>query len=173
MVKEQPEPWLRGTHTEVEPVRRAVLHALELAEEDVLRWTADLDEETLEMEPLGLPSAAFQMRHIAGSIDRLMTYAKGQPLTDVQLQALREERIAGHAPDTLRKQVVEAIRSVDSLMAHLSQDELSQSRVVGRAALPTTLAGLLIHIAEHTQRHVGQLITTAKVAVALKAAQDS
>jgi len=167
------EPWLRGTLTEIEPVRRAVLHALELAEEDVLRWTADLDAEALEMEPLGLPSVAFQMRHIARSIDRLLTYAAGSSLSETQMTALRTEHIAGDSREELRRQVVEAIAAVRPFALRFSQVELDEPRAVGRAGLPTTLAGLLIHIAEHTQRHVGQLITTAKVVAALRDAQES
>ncbi|WP_047487748.1 DinB family protein [Terriglobus sp. TAA 43] len=167
------EPWLRGTLSEIEPVRRAVLHALELAEEDVLRWTRDLDDETLEMEPLGLPSVAFQMRHITRSIDRLLTYADGRGLSEEQLLELRSEHVAGSGGEELRRQVSEVIAKVRPFAMRFSQDQLNEPRGVGRAGLPTTLAGLLIHIAEHTQRHVGQLITTAKVAVALKDAQGS
>jgi len=167
------EPWLRGTLTDIEPVRRAVLHALELAEEDVLRWTRDLDDETLEMEPLGLPSVGFQMRHIARSIDRLLTYADGRGLSEEQTHALRSEQVARTTGEEARRQVVEAIAKVRPFAMQFSQDQLNEMRGVGRAGLPTTLAGLLIHIAEHTQRHVGQLITTAKVVVALKDAQES
>lgn len=173
MAEQQPEPWLRGTLTEVEPVRRAVLHALELAEEDVLRWTRDLDDETLEMEPLGLPSVGFQMRHIARSIDRLLTYADGRGLSEEQMLALQSEHIAGTSGDELRRQVVESIAKVRLFALRFLQDQLNETRAVGRSGLPTTLAGLLIHIAEHTQRHVGQLITTAKIVVALKDAQES
>lgn len=167
------EPWLRGTLTDVEPVRRAVLHALELAEEDVLRWTRDLDDETLEMEPLGLPSVAFQMRHIARSIDRLLTYADGRGLSEEQMLALQSEDVVGGSGEELRRQVMDAIAEVRPFAMRFSQDQLSELRGVGRAGLPTTVVGLLIHIAEHTQRHVGQLITTAKVAAALRDAQDS
>ncbi|HEY9138092.1 MAG TPA: DinB family protein, partial [Terriglobus sp.] len=157
------EPWLRGTLSEVEPVRRAVLHALELAEEDVLRWTRDLDNDALEMQPLGLPSVGFQMRHIARSIDRLLTYADGRGLSDEQMDALQTEHVAGVSGDELRRQVRDAIAAVRPFSLRFSQAELNEPRGVGRAGLPTTLAGLLIHIAEHTQRHVGQLIVTAKV----------
>lgn len=167
------EPWLRGTLTDIEPVRRAVLHALELAEEDILRWTADLDEAALEMEPLGLPSVGFQMRHIARSIDRLLTYAAGSSLHAAQMDALQTENVAGGSKAELQRQVVEAIAAVRPFALRFSQDELNEPRAVGRAGLPTTLAGLLIHIAEHTQRHVGQLITTAKVVVALREAEES
>jgi uncharacterized damage-inducible protein DinB len=173
MAEERPEPWLRGTLTEIEPVRRAVLHALQLAEEDVLHCTHDLDDEMLGMEPLGLPSVAFQMRHIARSIDRLLTYADRRGLSEEQMMALRSEHVAGDSGDELRRQVVEAIAKVHPFAMGFSQDQLGELRGVGRAGLPTTLAGLLIHIAEHTQRHVGQLITTAKVVVALKDAEGS
>lgn len=167
------EPWLRGTLTDVEPVQRAVLHALELAEEDVLRWTAGLDAEAVEMEPLGLPSVGFQMRHIARSIDRLLTYAAGSSLSETQMALLRSERVATKDVEGLRSEVGDAIRRVGPFSLSFSQEELLQRRRVGRDGLPTTLAGLLIHIAEHTQRHVGQLITTAKVVVALRDAEGS
>lgn len=170
---EQVEPWLRGTLTDVEPVRRAVLHAMQLAEEDVLRWTERMDLDALWMEPLGLPSIGFQMRHIAGSIDRLLTYAEGRGLTEAQITALQAEHHASESVDVLRQNVAGAIARVAPFAAAFSQNDLMQPRSVGRAGLPTTVAGLLIHIAEHTQRHVGQLITTAKVVAALRDAERS
>ncbi len=173
MAEHESEPWLRGTHTDIDAVRRAVLHALELSEEDVLRWTRDLDAEALETEPLGLPSVAFQLRHIARSIDRLTTYAKGERLSGDQLRALQEERTPGGDRDELLAEFTAAIRSVRPFMMSFAENDLAQKRTVGRAGLPTTLAGLLIHIAEHTQRHVGQAITTAKVVIALRDAQGS
>lgn len=166
----QVEPWLRGTHTDVEPVRRAVLHALELAREDVVRWCGSLDSEALEAEPLGLPSAAFQVRHIARSLDRLMTYAEGRALTDEQLLALRSEHVDGG--DSMREFTRAIDRAVERLLA-FSPEQFGKPRGVGRALLPTTVAGLLIHIAEHTQRHVGQAITTAKVVLALRESEAS
>lgn len=166
----QVEPWLRGTHTDVEPVRRAVLHALELAREDVLRWCGPLDAEALEVEALGLPSAAFQMRHIARSLDRLMTYAEGESLTEVQLSALRDERLPAAGVLAEFEQGIE--RAIERLL-RFDPSQLAEARHVGRDRLPTTVAGLLIHIAEHTQRHVGQAITTAKVVVALRESQGS
>lgn len=170
---EQVEPWLRGTLTEVEPIRRAVLHALQLAEEDVLRWTDPLDTDALWMQPLGLPSVGFQMGHIARSIDRLLTYADGRSLTERQMTALQTEHQAGDQAPMLRHEVMSSIAAVAPFAARYSQDDLLLARTVGRAGLPTTVAGLLIHIAEHTQRHVGQLITTAKVVAALRDAERS
>lgn len=170
MPEQQVEPWLRGTHTEVEPVRRAVLHALELAREDVLLWCGPLDAELLETKPLGLPSAAFQMRHIARSLDRLMTYAEGRSLTESQLLALREEHLRS---DGVVREFEDAIDAATERMLAFVQEQFVQPRGVGRAMLPTTVAGLLIHIAEHTQRHVGQAITTAKIVRALHEAESS
>jgi hypothetical protein len=42
-------------------------------------------------------------------------------------------------------------------------ESLGAAREVGRAKLPSTVLGLLFHAAEHTSRHVGQLITTLKI----------
>jgi hypothetical protein len=47
---------------------------------------------------------------------------------------------------------------------------LEQPRRVGRKQLPTSVGGLLVHVADHTQRHVGQAITTAKVVIGLRPA---
>src|SRR6202051_2576818 len=91
MQKYQPEPWLRGTHSEIPVVPRAVLHALELAQEDLTFWCAELSEPELMATPWGLPSIAFHLRHIARSLDRLLTYAEGRQLNDRQLQALNTE----------------------------------------------------------------------------------
>ncbi|SEC57891.1 DinB family protein [Terriglobus roseus] len=173
MAEHEVEPWLRGTHTDIDPVRRAVVHALELAEEDVHRWTRDLDSEALELEPLGLPSVAFQMRHIARSIDRLTTYASAGSLSEDQLLALGTERTPGNNREALFQEFTASVRDVRRFVMTLPLEDLIKPRSVGRAGLPTTLAGLMIHIAEHTQRHTGQLITTAKVVMALRDAQGS
>ena len=83
---EAPEPWLRGTLTEVPAVQRAVLHALVLAREDLTRWCGTLTDEQLNARPAGLPPVAFHLRHIARSLDRLLTYAEGRALGDQQLR---------------------------------------------------------------------------------------
>ena len=160
MTEEQVEPWLRGTHTDIDPVRRAVLHALELAGEDIERWCGSLDVEAMEAKPFGLPSVGFQMRHIARSLDRLMTYAEGGALSEEQLAALQTEHIA--CSDAAKEFVTAMSKAVERLLC-FSPEQFGDTRRVGRAGLLTTVAGLLIHIAEHTQRHAGQAITTAKV----------
>src|ERR1700738_4387976 len=91
MQKFQPEPWLRGTHSEIPATPRAVLHALELAQEDLVFWCGELSDQELVATPSGLPSIAFHLRHIARSLDRLLTYAEGRQLDERQLQALASE----------------------------------------------------------------------------------
>jgi uncharacterized damage-inducible protein DinB len=161
-----PEPWLRGTLTEVNAVPRAVLHALELAEEDLGRWCSNLSDAELNTQPHGLPSVAFQLRHTARSIDRLLTYAEGSPLSTEQLGALREESQPGASARVVFEELsATLLRAADRIRA-LARADLEQPRSVGKKALPTTLGGLLVHVADHTQRHVGQAITTAKILLA-------
>src|SRR5882757_1596998 len=109
MATPQPEPWLRGTHTEIDPVRRAVLHALLLTREDVLHWGGLLQDEEFNVNPYGLPSVAFQMRHIAHSLDRLLTYAENQSLTPAQLHSLAEERLPSSGREVLFMQFEEGL----------------------------------------------------------------
>ncbi len=161
-----PEPWLRGTLTDVDPVRRAVLKALELTSEDVRRWCAPLTEAQLFARPSGLPPVAFQLRHIARSLDRLLSYAEGKQLTETQLTALStemsQEGSAAEVMHEFQAGLEAAMRRIRSLPATV----FLEPRAVGRRRLPTTVAGLLIHCAEHTQRHTGQCITTAKIQMA-------
>lgn len=164
-----PEPWLRGTLTEVPAVARGVLHALELAQEDLHKWCGSLNKEQLHTRPAGVPSVAFQLRHIAGSIDRLLTYAEGRALSEAQLESLHaESQTAGSAKDLLEELDVALSRAAQRVRTLASQD-LSTLRTVGKKQLPSTLGGLLVHLADHTQRHVGQAITTAKLVSASSA----
>jgi DinB superfamily len=159
------EPWLRGTLTEVDAVRRGVLHALELAWLDVEHWCLGLTEEELEARPLGLPSVGFQMRHMARSLDRLLTYAEGQQLSGEQLDLLKSEMNGLGSRENL---FAEFERGIDSAMRRvhaISPTSYEETRGVGRKMLPTSVGGLLVHCADHTQRHVGQLVTTAKVVI--------
>jgi uncharacterized damage-inducible protein DinB len=167
-----PEPWLRGTLTEVPAVPRAVLHALQLASEDVERWCGTLTEEELNAEPFGLPSVAFQIHHLSGSIDRLLAYAEGKSLDEKQIQALKSEHTKASRTE-LFAEFKSAIESAEERIRKLSispsKDVFEQSRSVGKKRLPTTVGGLFVHIADHTQRHVGQAITTAKVVTNMRA----
>jgi uncharacterized damage-inducible protein DinB len=158
-----PEPWLRGTLTEVAAVPRAVLHALQLADEDLKRWCGSLTDVELNAQPHELPSVAFQIRHIARSIDRLLTYAEGKVLSAEQLKALRQEAQSDEPVQVVFDELSMALTRGAERVRTLAKLDLEQARSVGKKALPTTLGGLLVHVADHTQRHVGQAITTAKI----------
>lgn len=159
----QPEPWLRGSLSDTPAVSRAVLHALQAAEEDLISHCGTLTNEELNARPSGLPSVAFHLRHIAGSLDRLLTYAEGRDLSDQQLQALKAEAIPAAAANELMQEVASALCGAADRVRRIAPEQLEQPRTVGRRRLPTTVGGLLVHVADHTQRHVGQAITTARI----------
>jgi uncharacterized damage-inducible protein DinB len=160
----QPEPWLRGTLGEVPAVPRAVLHALELAEEDLRKWCGTLTEEQLNARPGGGASVAFHLRHIAGSIDRLLSYAERHGLSTEQLSFLKAESDGTAATAEVFRLLDQTFALAATRIRALATQNLEQARTVGQRQLPTTLGGLLVHVADHTQRHVGQAITTARIA---------
>lgn len=168
MTEQKVEPWLRGTRTEVDAVRRGVLHALELAAEDIARWCDGLVEEEMEARPMGLPPVGFQLRHIARSLDRLLTYAEGQQLSESQMKALRSEMEDGAGKQGTLMEFAKGIEVAVGRVLSISPESYEEARVVGRKKLPTTVGGLLVHCADHTQRHVGQAVTTAKFVVATR-----
>ena len=122
-----------------------------------------LTDEQINARPSGQPSLAFHLRHIARSLDRLLTYAEGRALNAEQLAALKAELDPGAIRSDLWSEVKEAIRQSAARIRAIDVNELGQVRSVGKRRLPTTVAGLLVHVADHTQRHVGQAITTAKL----------
>ena len=165
------EPWLRGSHTDVPAAVRAVLHALELARDDLTKWTAGLTDAEVHAQPLGLPSIAFLLRHIAGSVDRILTYAEGRQLSAEQLAALKAEQGSEGNQESLAELLAEveiAFTNATDRIRVLATANLDTPRAIGRKQLPTSIGGALIHVADHTQRHVGQVVTTAKVIKALR-----
>jgi len=163
------EPWLSGSRSETPAVARAVLHALDLALDDITKWTAGLADSEVHAQPLGLPAVSFHLRHIARSVDRILTYAEGGQLSSEQLTALKSEQGSADPPESLAALLAEVEASFSNAAARiatLATANFDTPRHVGRKQLPITLGGALIHVADHTQRHVGQLVTTAKVLVA-------
>jgi len=158
-----PEPWLRGTLAEVPAVPRAVLHALELAKKDLQRWCGALSDAELNARPGGIAPVAFHVRHIARSIDRLLTYAEGNQLSDAQIAEMKGESDSDAKREELFEELDTALRKGAARIGALDVKRLDEARVVGKKQLPTTLGGLLVHVADHTQRHVGQAVTTAKI----------
>jgi uncharacterized damage-inducible protein DinB len=166
----QQEPWLRGTLTEVSSVQRAVLHSLQMAKEDVDRLCSGLSEDELKASPGGVASISFHLRHIPGSVDRLLAYAEGRQLTDAQVAAMKaESQPSDKSRDAMLSEFTSALDRAAIRVRALEAVDLNTPRAVGRKQLPTTVGGLLVHIAEHTQRHVGQAVTTAKLLAGNKA----
>ena len=156
------EPWLRGTHAEVPTVARAVLHALDLALEDLGKWTAGLTDAEVHSQPLGLMPVARHLRHIARSTDRILTYAEGGQLSSEQLARLKAEESGQEVLAELLAEVEASFRDAAERVRALATADLETARAVGRKQLPTSAGGALVHVADHTQRHVGQVVTTAK-----------
>jgi uncharacterized damage-inducible protein DinB len=158
-----PEAWMRGPVAGIEPLLMPAAHALIQAREDLGRVAGGATVEHLWQRPGGAASAGFHLRHIAGSLDRLYTYARGESLSDAQRAALARESAPGADARELVDAACQAIdRALDQLR-RTPRETLLEPRAVGRAGLPATVLGLLFHGAEHTTRHVGQLITTLKV----------
>ena len=161
------EPWLGGTYADVPAVGRAVLHALDLALDDLTQWTAGLSDAQVHSQPLGLPSVAFHLRHIARSTDRLLNYAEGNPLSAEQLALLKVEQGGEETLAELLAEVEASFSNAAERVRVLATANLDTFRGVGRKQLSTSIGGALVHVADHTQRHTGQVVTTAKVLRAL------
>lgn len=164
MTNSELEVWQRGPVESVPPLLQPVAHALLQSVEDVRRYTADLFPELLWERPAGVASPGFHLLHIRGVIDRLFTYARGESLTAEQLKALGQEKENQNTSvaalvDSIRDQVNSAIIQLRNTHA----SELTAPRELGRKKIPTTVLGLLFHAAEHSQRHVGQLLVTVSV----------
>ena len=163
MTTDSVEPWLLGTLIDTAAVQRAVLHALELAAEDIEKWCSGLSDEELNARPFGVAPVAFHLRHIARSLDRLLMYAEGHDLSNEQLGALRTELAPSASHKDLFAELSAAIARSSVRIRAFDAAHLDEPRAVGRRQLPTTIGGLLVHMADHTQRHVGQAITTSKI----------
>jgi hypothetical protein len=158
----RPEPWLRGPIPGVEPLVMPVFFSFTQVREDLALHTASLVPEDVWRRVGSLPPLGFQLRHIAGSVDRLTTYLMGEPLSPEQLDFLRQETTPGAALPELLAGIDAALRHAEERIATIDPAAIHEPRSIGRRRLPTTVLGLLVHIAEHTQRHLGQAITTAK-----------
>ncbi len=158
-----PEPWLRGPLDGVEPLAQPVLFSFAQVREDLAKHTAGLGADQVWRGVNDLPPLGFHLRHIAGSVDRLTTYLMGDQLTPEQIALLRQEAQPGASLDDLLAAVDAALAASEQRICTIQPSQLHQPRSIGREQLPSTVLGLLVHLAEHTQRHLGQAITTAKL----------
>ncbi len=168
------EWWQRGPVDGVPDLLQPVAHILLQVRESVRELTSGLSIAQWNAKPAGVASAAFHVRHIAGVIDRLFTYARAETLSDAQFDALRREGqpVAGDgAAEMLRALDEQTTRALDELR-RIDPATLGEFRAVGRAGLPSTAIGCLVHGAEHSMRHVGQLSVTVRVVRAMQAGLD-
>ncbi|TKK67729.1 DinB family protein [Ilyomonas limi] len=159
------EYWLRGPVEGVPSLLQPVAHALLQANKEIQDIVKDFPKEKLWQKPAGVASVGFHLQHIVGVLDRLFTYSKGNSLTETQLDYLHKE---GKEGDTLTSGDLAAAlqQQIHTSVAYLKtidENTLTQARPVGRKQLPSTIMGLLFHAAEHTMRHTGQLLVTARV----------
>src|SRR5687767_13681236 len=159
------EWWQRGPIDGVPAVLQPIAHILLQVRESVGEIVEPLNEQEWNARPAGVASAAFHVRHITGVIDRLFTYARGSTLSQEQFAALQAEGGELRSGDVARVLAALSAR-VDAAVAELGEVDgatLGDFRPVGRARLPSTVIGCLVHGAEHAMRHVGQLSVTARV----------
>lgn len=158
------EAWLSGKLEGFSDVMMPTAHALVQAIRD-LQKVEDLTNEELIAKSNNSASVAFHLRHIAGSCDRLLTYAKGENLNEKQFEFLKSEtaETSDLNAQALINQAVSSIETVLEFCQTVPSEKLFEARFVGRKKLETNVFGLLFHIAEHTARHIGQITTTAKI----------
>jgi uncharacterized damage-inducible protein DinB len=165
-MSETPEVWLRGPLPGISPALQPVAHSLLQSREELHAVLNGLAPDDLWVTPSGAASIGFHARHAAGSLDRLFTYARGEQLTAAQRAALAAEGAADVRPRMLAVLLADFDNAVERALEQLKatdENTLLESRGVGRAQLPSTVIGLLFHAAEHTQRHLGQITTTARI----------
>jgi uncharacterized damage-inducible protein DinB len=159
-----PEAWLRGPLPGIDAFLMPAAHAFVHAREDLPRAVTGLDTERLWRRPGGAASVGFHLLHIAGSTDRLLTYARGEALSDAQRLALAAEREppADRDADGLLQAAFRALDAAVDQLRRTPRESLLEERRVGRAGTPSTVLGLVFHAAEHAARHAGQALATAR-----------
>jgi uncharacterized damage-inducible protein DinB len=158
------EPWLRGSIPGVSPLLAPLLYSFQHAREDLAHWTEGLTTEQIWARPHGFGPLGFQLRHIAGSVERLTTFLQGRQITAEQLAAKEKEMEPGQSREELLAALDASFARAEEVVRAIDPATLADPRTVGRLRLPTTVIGLLTHIAEHTMRHVGEAISAAKLA---------
>jgi uncharacterized damage-inducible protein DinB len=158
------EAWLNGKLEGYSEALMPTAHALVQAIADLEKFS-DLTDKELLAKPNGAASIAFHLRHLAGSTDRLLTYAKGENLSEKQFEFLKNEsaETSDLNAEELINQAVSSIETVLNFCRTVPPKTLFAERFVGRKRLETNVFGLLFHLAEHAARHVGQITTTAKI----------
>jgi uncharacterized damage-inducible protein DinB len=165
----KPEVWLRGALPDVPPLLQPVAHSLMQSREELARTLGALTPEQIAARPNGAASVGFHARHAMGALDRLYTYARGAQLDADQQAAMAREREESDANDAAQRLMGIVDAGIERALRQIRstpEASLLEPREVGRGRLPSTVLGLLVHGAEHTLRHSGQAVTTAKIVAA-------
>lgn len=157
------EPWLRGPLPGVPLPVMPLFFSFAQVREEMRKHGGNLTPEQVWKKPGGAAALGFHLRHIGGSVDRLLTYLEERELSAAQLAALKAEGVEGTGFEQLYSELDEALTSAEKRLLNLDLLRLDAPRFVGRRRFQVTALGLLVHIAEHTQRHLGQAVTTAKL----------
>ena len=158
------EVWLRGPLPDIPPHLQGVAHALLQAREEVEALTKGFPDDLLWEKPVGVASVGFHLQHLQGVLERLFTYARGEQLSEEQLERLAAE--GKNAPlntSMLYNAFSEEVERALEQLRNVDEKGLLEAREVGRQRLPSTVTGLYTHAAEHTMRHVGQLLVTVRI----------
>src|SRR4051794_6678290 len=111
-----PEVWLRGPLPGISPLLMPAAHCLLQCREEITAAASGLTPEQLWARPAGVASVGFHLRHIVGSLDRLLTYARGAQLDRQQMVALRAEGEPGSPPENAAALVSAAQSAIDAAM---------------------------------------------------------
>jgi hypothetical protein len=165
-LEDKREVWQRGPLQNIPLLLQPVAHALLQAREELHDMMNTFPEKLLWERPADVASPAFHLQHLTGVLDRLFTYARKESLTHEQLHALSIEGNQHETSSSMMELIELFNKQVDLSIRELHEvniDMLTEVRTVGRKLIPTTLIGLYVHAAEHTMRHIGQLLVTVKV----------
>ena len=159
------EFWLSGPVAGITPVLQPAAHAILQASREVQEGLENFQEDFLWQRPGGVASVAFHLQHLAGVLDRLFTYARGEQLSALQLDALQKEIKEDKSIrlDDLLQRFNKQVETAIEQLKNTSEESILEIRYVGRKKIPSNVLGLLFHAAEHTQRHTGQLLVTARI----------
>jgi len=159
------EFWLRGPIPNIPEALQPAAHSLLQSKKELTQYTSDFPKELLWAKASGRASVGFHMNHLTGVLDRLLTYAKRESLSEKQFKFLKQEGAFNLDTEVKDLQVLFSEKVAEALLYFetIPENCLSDKRTVGRKELPTTVLGLLFHAAEHSQRHIGQLLVTVSV----------
>lgn len=160
------EVWQRGPIPDILPLLQPVAHAILQAKEELHLYMRDFPQDRLWVKPAGMAAVGFHLQHLSGVLDRVFTYARNEGLSPFQFDQLNEEgndKVTGYAVWELVERFDEQIEKAMQQLKETDEITLTDFRAIGRAGLPSTVLGLLFHGAEHTMRHLGQLMVTAAV----------